>query len=292
MDVHSQNFPNGEIRGQLLWNPTLEPGFFANEHYYDFLQRVPDLNGLLYWTDKIRQCEADVQCFHNQSIGVSNAFFYELEYQQTGAYAYRLFRESFGNTQPAPNPDPANPPEANKIPSYDAYAAVRARVVGGANLTAGQQEAANLFVNSPQFLARYPANMPLDQFVDAVLGTIMTDIEVNLTSQRTALIALGSRGAVLYRLANDDLQGGNGGINNRAFIDAEYNRAFVVTQYFGYLRRDGDIGGILFWLGQVNGAPLRDTTRQNAMVCSFITSAEYQLRFGPRVPRTNVECPH
>ena len=127
--------------------------------------------------------------------------------------------------------------------------------------------------------------------MDAILLTIKTDIGADLTIQRAALIALGSRGAVMYRLANDDLAGGNGGINNRAFIDADYNRTFVATQYFGYLRRDGDIGGLIFWLGQINGGPLRDGTRQNGMVCSFITSAEYQLRFGPKVPRTNRECP-
>lgn len=292
MNTHTVNLPNGEIRAQLLWNPTLEESFFVNEHYLDFLQRLPDPGGFNFWTGQISQCVTDVQCFHDRTTGVSNAFFYELEYQQTGAYAYRLFRESFGNTQPLPNPDSSNATEANKIPSYDAYAAVRVRVVGGANLTAGQQDAANVFATSPQFLARYPSSQPLDQFVDAILNTIQTDIGVNLSSQRTALIALGSRGAVLYRLANDDLQGGNGGINNRLFIDAEYNRAFVVTQYFGYLRRDGDIGGILFWKGQVDGAPLRDTSRQNAMVCSFITSDEYQKRFGPKSPRTNVECPH
>src|SRR6266567_2142792 len=292
LNVHSQNFQNGEIRGQLLWNPTLEQDFFVRQHYYDFLQREPDVGGFNFWTGQISPCAANVQCLHDKTIVVSNAFFFELEYQQTGAYAYRLFREAFGNTQPQPNPDASNPTEANKIPSYDAYAALRARVVGGANLTAGQQDAANVFVNSSQFQARYPASLTLDQFVDAILNTIMTDIGVNLTSQRTALIALGSRAAVVYRLANDDLQGGNGGINNRAFIDAEYNRAFVVTQYFGYLRRDGDIGGILFWKGQVDSAPLRNVAKQNAMVCSFITSDEYQKRFGPRSPRTNQECPH
>ena len=95
---------------------------------------------------------------------------------------------------------------------------------------------------------------------------------------------------MLYRLANDDLAGGNGGINNRAFIDADYNRTFVATQYFGYLRRDGDIGGLIFWLGQINGGPLRNPVRQNGMVCSFITSDEYQKRFGPNSPRTNREC--
>jgi hypothetical protein len=36
----------------------------------------------------------------------------------------------------------------------------------------------------------------------------------------------------MYRLASDDLQGGNSGINNRAFIDAEYNRAFVTNSTF------------------------------------------------------------
>ncbi len=37
------------------------------------------------------------------------------------------------------------------------------------------------------------------------------------------------------------------------------------------LRRDSHSGGFPFWLGQVNSGPLRDTTKQHAMVCSFIT---------------------
>ena len=65
---------------------------------------------------------------------------------------------------------------------------------------------------------------------------------------------------------------------------------FVITESFGYLRRDGNIGGIVFWLGQVNSAPLRYSSKQNAMVCSSITSAEYQLRIASNVPRTNREC--
>jgi len=31
--------------------------------------------------------------------------------------------------------------------------------------------------------------------------------------------------------------------------------------------------------------------RQHAMVCSFITSGEYQLRFGQIASRNNNECP-
>ena|SRR5713226_5044469 len=70
----------------------------------------------------------------------------------------------------------------------------------------------------------------------------------------------GGRANVLYRLADDNLA--TNPIDNGAFINAEYNRAFVFTEYAGYLRRDSDIAGFLFWLGQVNSAPVRDTTRQ------------------------------
>jgi len=93
----------------------------------------------------------------------------------------------------------------------------------------------------------------------------------------------------MYSLAADRV---TDRLDNRALLDAEYNRAFVFTQYAGYLRRDADVAGLLFWLGQVDSAPLRDIARQHAMVCSFITSAEYQRRFSPVVTRNNTECPH
>lgn len=94
---------------------------------------------------------------------------------------------------------------------------------------------------------------------------------------------------MLYRLADDNVS--SNPINNRAYIDAEYNRAFVATQYFGYLRRNADIGGFLFWLNQVNRFALRDLAIQHAMACSFITSIEYQQRFSSIVTHTNQECP-
>jgi Domain of unknown function (DUF4214) len=68
----------------------------------------------------------------------------------------------------------------------------------------------------------------------------------------------------------------------------------VLTQYFSYLRRDPDADGFNFWLRQVNSAPLRDVAKQHAMVCSFITSSEYQQRFGSVVTsvvtHNNTEC--
>ena len=195
------------------------------------------------------------------------------------------------SNQPFPNPDNSNQTETKKLPSYAVFASDRARVVGGASLAAGQQAIANAFVLRSAFLARYPFSQDGPAFVDAVLATITNDTGIDLNAQRTALINLfnsGGRGAVLYRLADDNAQ--TNPINNRAFIDEEYNRAFVATQYFGYLRRDADIGGFLFWLGQVGSAPLRDVPKQHAMVCSFITSAEYQQRFSSTVTHSNSEC--
>ena len=66
---------------------------------------------------------------------------------------------------------------------------------------------------------------------------------------------------------------------------AELNTAFVLLQYHGYLRRNPtdapntDDSGYQFWLGkllQFNGNYVAAE-----MVKAFITSSEYQQRFGP-----------
>ena len=293
--MHSTGFQNGEIRGQLQWNPAEEADFFVRQAYFDFLSRVPDAGGIAFWTAEITNCQSDVECLRRKRVDVSNAFFYEQEFQQTAAYVLRLYRAAYGNNQPFPNPNSnaGFPNEEKKLPSYAVFVADRARVVGGASLAQRQLDLANLFVTRAEFITKYPASLATaDQFVDAVLLTLQTDIGVNLSGQRTNLINLyntqGGRGAVMYRLADDNA---SNPIANQPFIDAEYNRTFVLGQYFGYLRRNPDIPGFMFWLGQVNGAALRDVPKQHAMVCSFITSAEYQFRFGPVASRNNNECP-
>ena len=266
--------------------------FLVRQQYYDFLSRLPEQGGFDYWSGQITQCGADPICILNRRIAVSNAFFYELEFQQTGSYVFRLYRAAFGNNQPFPNPDNSNQSESNKLPGYAVFARDRARVVGGANLAQGQLDLANVFVTRPEFLAKYPASQDGPTFVDALLANIKNELGVDLTSQRTALINLfnsGGRGGVIYRLVDDNMQ--TNPINNRPLIEEEYNRGFVFTQYAGYLRRDSDIGGFLFWLGQVNRFPVRDGNAQHAMVCSFITSAEYQQRFSPVVTHSNSDCP-
>jgi hypothetical protein len=65
----------------------------------------------------------------------------------------------------------------------------------------------------------------------------------------------------------------------------EFNRAFVLMQYFGYLRRnpddlpDSDFSGWQFWLSKLNEFD-GDFLRAE-MVKAFISSDEYRKRFGP-----------
>ena len=68
-------------------------------------------------------------------------------------------------------------------------------------------------------------------------------------------------------------------------VNSEFNRAFVLMQFFGYLRRnpndlpDTDYTGYDFWLTKLNQF---GGNFQNAeMVKAFLSSTEYRLRFGP-----------
>ena len=81
-----------------------------------------------------------------------------------------------------------------------------------------------------------------------MLATIRNDLGVDLNSQRTALINEFNSGAKVRFFTVSpttvtwpvETEG-----STTVFIDPEYNRAFVTSQYFGYLRRDSDIGGFL-----------------------------------------------
>ena len=305
MNVHTANFGGGEIRGQVLAQPAESARFYVQQQYYDFLSRVPDQTGFDFWTGQITTapggCGTDLACIRQRRVSVSNAFFFEMEYQRAGSFVYNLYRAAFGNNQPAnlrntdtattcPAPAPAPTFLGAHLPKYEVFAADRARL-DAAQLAATQLALATNFAARAEFTALYPTSQTAEMYVDALLGNIQAASGANLTSQRAALITLfgaGGRGAVLYRLA--DTAAGNP-INNTAFIDAEYNRSFVATQYYGYLRRDGDVCGLNFWLRTVNNFPLRSATGQNAMVCAFVTATEYQQRFSAGVTRANAECP-
>jgi hypothetical protein len=257
---------------------------FVNQHFHDFLNREADSGGLNFWVGEIDNvCQGNSACIHQRRIDVSAAFFIELEFQESGAYVYRLYRAAFGATQPFPNtaPDVNVPPnvKAAELPNYRVFVPDRARVVGGANLNAGKLAFANIFVQRAEFLQRYPANLTASAFVTAVLTTVQQSSGVTFTqTERDAFVSdvtNSGRGQMMKNLAD-----------STAFSQAEFKRGFVLMQYFGYLRRNPDMGGYNFWLNVLNQNP------QNfgGMVCSFITSFEYQDRFSTLHTRSNNDC--
>ena len=72
---------------------------------------------------------------------------------------------------------------------------------------------------------------------------------------------------------------------NGLFSQRQFNKAFVLMQYFGYLRRnpnatpDTNFDGYNFWLGKLN--QFNGNFIDAEMVKAFITSDEYIQRFGP-----------
>jgi hypothetical protein len=80
------------------------------------------------------------------------------------------------------------------------------------------------------------------------------------------------RAAVLNSVAEDS-----------DFKTAELNRAFVLMEYFGYLRRNPfdapntDFTGYDFWLGKLN--QFNGSFVEAEMVKAFLSSDEYRARF-------------
>src|SRR6185312_9548860 len=241
--------------------------YFVRQQYLDFLGREPEPDGFAFWTGKLNTCNGDAACLRNARIDVSAAFFKSQEFYDTGSFVYRLYRGALGRRL-----------------NYTEFAADRAQVVGGPNLELSKRAFAAAFVARSEFAQRYAADTSADSFVDALLQTMRQETGVDLNSQRSSLIARYQEGGSMNNgraLVVRDL------IDQEAFAQAVYNASFVEMEYMGYLRRRGERSGYDFWLGVLNDS---DRNNYRGMVCSFITSAEYQRRFGSVVTSSNADC--
>jgi hypothetical protein len=252
-------------------NPIDDPRLFVGQHYLDFLGREPDAGGLAYWTNQITQCGNDAACIHRKRIDVSAAFFIEQEFQETGYYVYRFYQASFG-----------------RQPNYAEFTSDRSRVIGGSSLEANKQAFADDWVQRPAFLAAYANTMSNTEVVNKLFGMAGLTASTYDTQRQQEIQAMNagrSRALVLRDVIEIPDFKNIPDATNRG--TSQYNSAFVLMQYFGYLRRNVDPGGYAFWLDIVNN---REPNNYRAMVCAFITSSEYQLRFGSAVTSTNQDC--
>jgi hypothetical protein len=252
--------------------------FFVQQQYVDFLGRFPDQGGFAFWQGNITQCGNDQGCIAAQRVNVSAAFFLSIEFQETGFLVYRFYRASLPKTSARPR----------GLPRYLEFMRDTQRIGEGvvvgtpgweAELAANQRAFAIEFVQRAEFVARYPTTMSPVEFVDALYANAgVTPSE----QERAEAIAqfrgtaqttdISDRANVLRRVAD-----------NATFRQREFNPAFVLMEYFGYLRRnpndppDTDFAGYDFWLNKLNSSP---DFRQAEMVEAFISSIEYRARFG------------
>lgn len=257
-----------------LPNPLNNAQFFVRQNYLDFLNREPDSSGLNFWSAVLAECGEDSACLVAKRTNVSAAFFLSIEFQETGYLVYRSYKAAYGNLSGTPVPVRLN----QFLP--DTQQLGRGVVVGAPSwqqqLESNKQAFVADFVGRPEFFAQFPGGTTPEQYVDqlnANTGNSLTAPErdnlVNGLKNGTEV-----RATVLRKIAE-----------NSAYARQESNRAFVLIQYFGYLRRnpndapDSGFGGNNFWLNkldQFNGDYVKAE-----MVKAFISSGEYKQRFGP-----------
>jgi len=274
---------------QVPPNPIDSPDFFVHRQYLDFLSRWPDAPGQAFWTDNINKCsdparrpamQTQAECIDTQKVNTSAAFFLSPEFQYTGYFVYRLYKGSLTRTG------------VGRPPTYLEFREDVGRVAQGIiqnnQLSADVLESnkrlfANEFTQRQEFHNLYRQTSNFD-YVERLFQTTGVSVSAqekqalvqgldNRTETRVSVLRKVVDGTVVIAEGNQQFTTSYG----RAFYEKEFNAAFVLMEYFGYLNRDPDPAGYQHWLDKLN---LYGNYSDAEMVKSFITSPEYRARFG------------
>jgi hypothetical protein len=249
--------------------------FYVTTQYVDFLSRFPDQSGFNFWQNEITSCGTNAQCIEVKRINVSAAFFLSIEFQQTGYLVYKMYKAGFGNLagKPVPVRRESFMPDTRTIGN----GVVVGQQGWEARLDANKNAFALAFVTRPEFLAAYPAGMTAQQIVDTLnqnAGSPLNSSEIaNLVGILGATPADNVKRAQVVRAIAE----------NSNLTQMEFNKAFVLMQYFGYLRRnpddapDSNYDGFNFWLNKLN--QFNGNFADAEMVKAFLVSTEYLNRF-------------
>jgi hypothetical protein len=215
---------------------------------------------------------------------VSAAYFLSIEFQQTGYLVYRTYKAAYGNLT-----TPANAPVPIRLSEFlpDTQEIGTGIVVNQGNwqqqLETNKQAFTLEFVQRSRFTTAFATSMTPEKFVDQLFTNagvtpstadrLAAIKEFNGASDTSSVMA---RSQALRDVAE-----------NATLDQQEFNRAFVLMQYFGYLRRNPydapeltlDYSGYNFWLGKLN--EFNGNYIAAEMVKAFISSNEYRQRFGP-----------
>jgi len=249
---------------------------FVTQQYADFFGRDPDASGFAFWQNEINSCGANAACVEVKRVNVSAAFYLSIEFQETGYLAYRAYKASFGDLPGKPVPV-----------TYQQLMSDGQRIARNVIVNVGDWQALlegnkvaffNGWVQRSEFLARYPTSMTAATFIDTLNantgGSLTPSVRDALVAQLNGNNTTQGRASAVRQVAE-----------NAEFNRREFNRAFVLMQYFGYMRRnpndppDTDFSGWQFWLDKLN--QFNGNFVNAEMVRAFIISTEYRQRFGP-----------
>ncbi len=144
-----------------------------------------------------------------------------------------------------------------------------------------KQSFAAQFVQRTRFTTALANTLTPAQFVDKLFAN--AGVTPSLTDRNAVIAEFGSATnssdvSARARALRDVSE-------NSTLNQQEFNRAFVLMQFFGYLRRnpndpqDTDYTGYEFWLNKLN--QFNGNFVNAEMVRAFISSSEYRQRFGP-----------
>ena len=219
--------------------------FFVRQQYLDFLGREPDPPGFDGWVSTLNNCTSgDTSC---DRVHVSEMFFRSEEFQERGYFAYRFYSTALG-----------------RKPDYAEFTPDMTRVSGfltNDQLEAAKVSFANDFLTRPAIVAKFNS---LDNaaYVDALVSTA----GVTLSNRQTLIDSLNAGTLTRAQALRQIAESGE-------VYGAYYNQAFVVMEYFGYLRRDPDA----LYLNWIQVLDQGGDSRH--MVEGFVAATEYRNRF-------------
>lgn len=183
-------------------------------------------------------------------IEVSSDFFRSAEFQTRGYFIFRLYAA------------------IGRHPFYAEFMPDLAKVSGfltDAQLEANKMAFIQEFMSRSEFQTMYGGLTDPTAYVNALLNTVGLP---NHPTKEAWIAALTNqtmtRAQVLRAL-----------IESSEVLQKYYNEAFVVMQYFGYLRRDPD-ALYMQWIDALN-----KTGDYRMLINGFLNSSEYPKRFGP-----------
>jgi uncharacterized protein (TIGR03118 family) len=235
--------------GAAATNPIDDTAFFVRQHYLDFLGREPDTAGFNAWVNVLNNCAAgNTAC---DRVTVSRSFFESPEFQNRGYFIIRVYLAAYGRN-----------------PLYGEFMGDLSNLSGATSEETNALRAGftGVFLSRNEAVATLSA-LTNAQYVDRLIANSGV-----ANANRDALVASlnaaqKTRAQVLQEI-----------VDSFQFVNdtPTFSRAYILAQYFGYLRRNPDTTGYNMWLDYLTAHP-RDF---RTMVNGFVNSNEYRARFG------------